>query len=201
MNGHRMRRDPMQGAIDAYEAIARSLAHNMSTPPKSVVAFEGLGALAKKGVPGGSGLTSVGYQDSKFFGTAVRVAMHPKWWRLRTAGFLRLIEPESKRRSPKVAEARLHAHIERRATELPLPTGCLTIASKPQHPVLWHDALTVLAVLTKCADTVWLRDKLPSLAAALDLREVSLLVPPDFVDRLPAVPTPPLDQPTEEIQL
>jgi len=191
----------MQGAIDDYEAMARNLAHNMSTPPKSVVAFEGLGALAKKRVPGGSGLTSVGYQDRKFFGTAVRVAMHPEWWRLRTAGFLRLIEPESKRRSPKVAEARLHAHIERRATELPLPAGCLTIASKPQHPVLWHDALTVLAVLTKCADTVWLRDKLPSLAAALDLREVSLLVPPDFVDRLPAVPTPPLDQPTGEIQL
>ena len=173
------------------DAWLPNLAHNMSTPPKSVVTFEGLGGLAERRKSSSSGLPSVGNQSRGIFGTIVRVTLLPEWLRLRTAGFLRLIEPGSKRHSPQANAARLHEHIERRAAELPLPTGCLTIASKPEHPVMWHDVLSVLAVLTKCADTVWLRDKLPSLAAALDLREVSLLVPPGFANRLSETSIPP----------
>ena len=40
--------------------------------------------------------------------------------------------------------------------------------------------LTALAILSKCTDTVWLRDKQPSLTGSFERGAVSLLVPPGF---------------------
>ncbi|MGK0157720.1 MAG: hypothetical protein ACI9SE_004703 [Neolewinella sp.] len=175
----------------SHEQALQRLAHNMSTPPKSVVSFEGLGALTTQHGPGGSGAAGVRYNGRSFFGMPVRFALRNEWLRLRTPGFLRLIEPGSKRRSPRSAEAHLHQLIQQRADELPLPEGCVTIPSDTSHPVLWHDALSMLAILTKCSTTVWLRRKMPSLLAALEQRSVSLLVPPAFVYRLPTAQADP----------
>ena len=179
--------DPLTSIVlgRPLETSLQRLAHNMSTPPKSVVSFEGLGAMAAQHGPGGSGVAGISYNGRAFFGTPIRFALRDEWLRLRTPGFLRLIEPGSKRRSPRSGEAHLHQLIEQRADELPLPEGCVTISSDTSHPVLWHDALSVLTILTKCSSTVWLRRKRPSLLAALERRSVSLLVPPAFTDRLP----------------
>ena len=86
-----------------------------------------------------------------------------------------------------VDEAR--ALIDARARELPLPPGCAGIASQLSHRVIWQDTLSVLAVLAKCSDTLWLRDKNPSLSSALSKSRVSLLVPALFVPHLPKVPS------------
>lgn len=174
----------------AIDTAPGHLAHNMSSPPKSVVSFDGLSSMASQGNPGGSGAVGVGYQARAFFGTAVHFALHDKWQRLRTPGFLRLIENSAKRHSTKAGEARLQQLIEQRAKTLPLPDGCVTIPSHQSHAVLWSDPLSVLTILTKCTTTVWLRDKSPSLLAALDQQSVSLLVPPAFAHRLPAAAAP-----------
>jgi hypothetical protein len=80
---------------------------------------------------------------------------------------------------------RLAHLIDERAARLPLPAGCAVIAAHDEHPVRWPDTLAALAVLTKSTDTVWLRDKSPTLASILTgaaggraLRtRISLLVP------------------------
>jgi hypothetical protein len=183
--------DPMAGGAAADEQALESLAQNMSTPPKSVISFEGLDSMATQRGPGGSGVCSISYTGRSFFGTPIRFALRDEWLRLRTPGFLRLIEPGSKRRSTRSGEAHLHQLIEQRADELPLPEGCVTIPSDASHPVLWYDALSVLAILTKCSTTVWLRHKMPSLLAALEQRWVSLVVPPAFTHRLPTAQVDP----------
>jgi hypothetical protein len=49
---------------------------------------------------------------------------------------------------------------------------------------LWPDPLAAIAALTKCTDTVWLRGKAPTLINLTQRRNVSLLVPPDFLEQL-----------------
>ncbi len=169
----------------AIESTPGHLAHNMSSPPKSVVSFEGLNSMAGHRHPLG-----IDYIDRVLFGTPIHFALLDEWRRLRTPGFLRLIDKGSKRRSPAAGEARLHQLIEQRAKTLPLPAGCVTVPGSISHPVLWSDALSVLTILTKCTTTVWLRDKTPSLLAAIEQRSVSLLVPPAFAHRLPAIAAP-----------
>ena len=39
-----------------------ALLHNMSAPPKSLVKYEGLSDFVIRRLPGGSGVTSVGYK-------------------------------------------------------------------------------------------------------------------------------------------
>ena len=176
--------NPM-AACTEIDAGPRHLAHNMSSPPKSVVNFEGLNSMAGHRHPLG-----LDYIDRVLFGTPIHFALLDEWRRLRTPGFLRLIDKGSKRRSPAAGEARLHQLIEQRAKTLPLPEGCVTIPGSISHPVLWSDALSVLTILTKCTTTVWLRHKTPSLLAALEQRSISLLVPPAFAHRLPAISAP-----------
>jgi homoserine dehydrogenase len=81
--------------------------------------------------------------------------------------------------------AHLRALINARADALPLPDGCAVIPAEKTHTVLWDDPLSALAILCKCADTVWLRSKNPSLLAIQQRSAVSLLVPPTFASRLP----------------
>lgn len=197
MTDPNIERNPMAACAESDEAagtclpdIADSLVHNMSSPPKSIVSFGGLNSIAGQRGPFSGGVGGVSYKGRSFFGTPIHFALLDEWRRLRTPGFLRLIDKGSKRRSPAAGEARLHQLIEQRAKTLPLPEGCVTIPGSTSHPVLWSDALSVLTILTKCTTTVWLRHKTPSLLAALEQRSVSLLVPPAFVHRLPAIAAP-----------
>lgn len=167
------------------EDALHNLLHNMSTPPKSVVKFEGLSNLVTHIIPGGSGVTAGRYHGQRFFGTPVRFELPAEWHRLSEAAILRQLDPTARRCSPSVRETRLAALIEQRAATLPLPGGCVVIPAQPAHAMLWDDALTALAVLAKCTDTVWLRDKTPSLASARERGSVSLLVPPTFAGALP----------------
>lgn len=162
--------------------------HNMSVPPRNVVKFDGLGALARRRTAGGSGVTTLGYAGVGTFGRPVRFALAPDVLRrrLRTAGILRELEPTAKLRTAAARLQRIEALIESRAASLPLPEGCVVIPSHETHPALWSDLLTTLAVLAKCNDAVWLRARPPSLVSALERRSVSLLVPPAFVHALPA---------------
>lgn len=165
--------------------------HNMSAPPKSVIQFEGLGALAERGQPGGSGVTSLGYGGRRIFGTPVRFALPSAWRRLKSPGILRRVDPTAAPTPREQCDACLGRLINGRARALPLPAGCVLIPPRDSHPVLWDDGLTALAVLAKCTDTVWLRGRAPSLAAALERWSVSLLVPPAFAADLPAPPANP----------
>jgi len=81
-------------------------------------------------------------------------------------------------------DRRLITLINRRAAELPLPDGCAVIKTIPAHEVLWDDPLSALAILSKSNDTVWLRNKAPSLSEAVRRTAISLLIPPAFTDRL-----------------
>jgi hypothetical protein len=75
--------------------------------------------------------------------------------------------------------------INRRADELPLPDGCLVTRAQEYHPVIWSDPLTALAILSKSSDTVWLRNKTPSLLGAMGSMSKTLIVPPSFASYLP----------------
>jgi hypothetical protein len=76
--------------------------------------------------------------------------------------------------------------INARAEELPLPDGCVVIRRTEAEREIWKDALTALAILTKCSDVIWLRDKHPALQAAFERgAATTLLVPPGFASRLP----------------
>lgn len=167
------------------EDALQRLLHNMSTPPKSVVKFEGLSDLMVHRQPGGSGVTTGSYHGKRFYGTPVRFELPSDWQRLSEAAILRQLDPTAKRCSPSARERRLAELIEQRASTLPLPGGCVVIPAHPAHAMLWTDALTALAVLAKCTDTVWLRDRTPSLASARERGPVSLLVPPMFAGALP----------------
>lgn len=76
------------------------------------------------------------------------------------------------------AEAQLLARVETRAARLDLPEGCLVVPWQASHEQPWPDALSVLAVLTKVADPVWLRSRPACLRAGLERQALSLLVPP-----------------------
>jgi hypothetical protein len=158
------------------------LLHNMSVPPKTVVTYAGLGALAGKGAhaPGPNGAPPC---PDGTFGAPVLFELDDDF----RADTPRAVVRQLGVRPGRNAEAQLEALLDARAAELPLPDGCVAIEPDEGHPRPWRDPLTVLAVLTKCSGTVWLRAKQPALAAALERRRVTLVVPPRFVDRLPEV--------------
>jgi hypothetical protein len=78
--------------------------------------------------------------------------------------------------------------IEARARELSLPEGAVVIPVREHHLEIYTDLLSVLAVLTKCSASVWLRAKMPRLSAIKTRREVSLLIPPSFTENIWEVP-------------
>jgi hypothetical protein len=171
-------------------SIHGNLLHNMSAPPKSVVRYEGLSGMAKQGSPGGSGLTSVSFRGKSLFGTALRFNLPPDWIGLTPLELLARLQIDADslpggERSDADPARRLAALLNRRASELPLPDGCAVIPVRANHQVLWNDVLTVLAITSKCTETIWLRSKTPSLIAAVQRESVSLLVPPGFAGKLP----------------
>jgi hypothetical protein len=78
--------------------------------------------------------------------------------------------------------------IETRARELSLPDGAVVIPVREHHLEIYTDLLSVLAVLTKCSASVWLRAKSPRISALKVRREVSLLIPPSFAQNLEEAP-------------
>jgi len=159
-----------------------SLLHNMSAPPKTTVTWQGLSGLMGQLGPGGSGVCSLKYTPgSGAYGLAVCFALPDDITRLSAASLLeRLGQPTGGS-----AEKTLLAHIEARATALPLPDGCVAVGKVAGAVTPWSDLLSVLAVLTKCSEAVWLRAKKPSLSSLARRRAVTLLVPPMFVHRIP----------------
>ncbi len=155
--------------------------HNMSAPPKSVVQYGGLSAMHH--LP--QAPVVAGLQASAMPPMALRFELASDCSTDSPSQLLRNLGITPKR----AAQAQLNALIDARAAELPLPPGCAVIASQPVHRVIWSDLLSVLAVLAKCSDTLWLRDKSPSLSSALNRRRVSLLVPARFVLLLPKDPS------------
>jgi hypothetical protein len=111
------------------------------------------------------------------FGTPVRIALPAELAGKSAADILRHIWCDS----PPDPEQTLALMIDARANKLPLPDGCAVIPAANEHRLIWEDdALSVLAVLAKCSNSIWLRAKSPALNAALHRGQVTLLVPPRF---------------------
>ena len=164
----------------------RQLLHNMSAPPKTVVKYAGLEGLAKQSGPGGSGVTGLKYTNPVINGLAVRFVLPTEFIGQDPEKILRLLKIDQSDQFS-TAESQLVALINHRADELPLPEGCAVMAVNDSHGVIWPDALSALAILTKCTDTIWLRSKTPSLASVNGKSILSLLVPPLFTKQLPKV--------------
>lgn len=158
-----------------------SLLHNMSAPPKSVVQYGGLSQLVQ-GQPGSAGSKRWMLVSGAL---AVRFDLPGELSACNATEWLRHLGVKPQRGAP----AQLDALIDARARELPLPPGCAVIACQPSHRRIWTDPLSVLAILAKCSDTLWLRDKNPSLSSAQVRGRVSLLVPALFVQHLPKDPS------------
>jgi hypothetical protein len=154
-----------------------ALLHNMGAPPKTVVKYAGLRDIT---IPG-SGTFPPGLHPLPLPGVAVRFSL-PAGLAGASASCILLRLGQDPGSAPEEMLAHL---IDERAAALPLPDGCAAIAPRFQHRILWRDLLSVLAVLTKCSAHVWLRAKAPSLIAGIARRDVSLLIPPAFVARLP----------------
>lgn len=151
--------------------------HNMSAPPKSVVQYGGLPELLRSQ----PGAATGGQREGMPKAVALRFELVSEFTTCSPGQLLSSLGITPMR----AAQSQLDALIDARAAELPLPAGCAVIACQSSHRVIWQDLLTVLAVLSKCSDTLWLRDKSPSLSSALTKRRASLLVPPRFVPLLP----------------
>ena len=164
----------------------RQLLHNMSAPPKTVVKYAGLEGLAKQSGPGGSGVTGLKYTNRVVNGLPVRFVLPTEFIGQGPEKILRLLKIDRSDQFS-TAESQLIALINHRADELPLPQGCAVMAAHDSHGVIWPDALSTLAILTKCTDSIWLRSKTPSLASVKGKSSLSLLVPPLFTKQLPKV--------------
>ena len=158
----------------------------MSAPPKTVVKYSGLEGLAKQSGPGGSGVTGLKYTNPVVNGLAVRFVLPTGFIGQDSEKIIRLLKIDLSDQFS-TAESQLIALINHRADELPLPEGCAVMAAHDSHGVIWPDALSTLAILTKCTDSIWLRSKTPSIASVKGKPSLSLLVPPLFTNQLPKV--------------
>jgi len=176
---------------------ASPLLHNMSAPPKSLVKYSGLADLSTIRRPTGSKDSSVEFDGAGVFGIPVRFALPAELVGQTPADVLRYLgvdlqrdvqadaQADAKPASEADAHRQLCELIDTRANELPLPEGCVVIASLPSHRFIWTDALSALAILAKSSEAIWLRSKSPALSAALARTQVTLLVPPAFAHLLP----------------
>ncbi len=156
------------------------LLHNMSAPPKSVVAYAGLGREAKSYVPKNTDMRPGGHRSHGVFGTFIT---------FRLPQTLRYCEPEE---IPKLFNLEtigrpvtaLLKLIDKRAKELLLPDACVVVPANPVHFRPWPDPLAAIAVITKSSNNVWLRHKTPLFSKLRKRDAVSLLVPPAFAKRI-----------------
>lgn len=158
----------------SVDLATSGLLHNMSAPPKSVVQYKGLATLASTHSASSSNTTDSG-------AVVLRFELPANFTDCDSSEVLRRLGVTPGRSAP----AQLSALLDARVKTLALPPGCAVVAVHARHRVIWSDPLSVLAVLSKCSDTLWLRDKSPSLISAFKRRKASLLVPVLFVPHLP----------------
>jgi hypothetical protein len=151
-----------------------SLCQNSGVPPRTTISYAGLAEIAAKGESRGS---RVVYSTPVRFEIPDGLAARVPTTILRRLGQKPGPDPT----------AQLRHLIEERAAELPLPDGCAVMAAAPGHISPWPDALSGLAVVTKCSNSVWLRAKSPLLGPGCRRGWVSLLVPPAFAAAIPGV--------------
>lgn len=157
--------------------------HNMSAPPKSVVAYAGIRSLAKASGASDMGVAATRFNGADTFGAAIGFCLPAGMPRSGSSAILDYLDVKPGSHP----EKQLCALIDQRARDMPLPDGCLVLPATSARFVIWSDALSVLAILAKCSASVWLKAKSPSVHAALARREVSILVPPAFVPDLPDI--------------
>jgi hypothetical protein len=150
-----------------------SLLHNSGGAPRTVVRYSGLAALR----PGASDIRP---REPAFFGEPLNAVLPTGFTAQSPTDILLFLGVKP---LPDAA-AQLTGLINLRANDLPLPDGCVVIPRVETARFVCEDPLTVLALLSKCSDSIWLRAKSPTLHAALARRQVTLLVPPLFTRRL-----------------
>jgi hypothetical protein len=151
-----------------------NLLHNMSSPPRTVVRYGGLSGLETSRHPEASGVAGNGCTHEDIFGSFVAFRLPGDMRKWTAAPMLEYLEIEMGEN----AEKTLIGLIEHRATELPLPGGCMVKPCENSHPSPWPDMLAALTIITKSSANVWLRSKTPALSRIRNYRSVSLLLPP-----------------------
>jgi hypothetical protein len=159
---------------------APSLAHNMSVPPKTVVRYQGLDSLCGYIGFGGSGVGMLKYSSAGPHGFKVRFRLPPDF----EVGDAARIWAALGHGAVPDPDAALVALIEDRARDLPLPDACAVTPRTGRRMPFAGDVLAALAILTKCSARVWLRSKTPNLTTLHGRRDVTLLIPPTYRDRL-----------------
>ena len=133
------------------------LLHNMSIPPK----------------------TTIGFSSSRFVDRSARVrfllpADFPK---TRPSAMLRALGDERARIPKEIAERDLYEMIEERARRLNIPFVASVIDQALPGDTVCTDPLTVITVLSKSSNHVFIRDKSPNLYAIRGDRSVVLILP------------------------
>jgi hypothetical protein len=161
------------------------LLHNMSTPPKSVVKYNGLRKISKATDIHGTGLGWLAVSNNGAFGSFITFRMPEN---LRLCGAKTILERLGLK-SGSEPERTLLDLIEARARELVLPDACVVIPTKIDRPCPWPDPLAILAVITKSSASIWLRSKSPRLSVLRKTPAISLLVPPVFAEQIEEPPS------------
>ncbi len=147
---------------------------NMSAPPRSKVSYIGLGNLVAA-----PDVTRVSDRTACAAMVTFRLAgVRPPVSRKR---LLTLAGIDPRQRG---AEKMLISRIEARTRELALPDGAAVTEGTGAGPLTLTDPLTVLSVLTKSSEAVWLKAKTPRLGVLLERVRISLIVPQVFIDRM-----------------
>jgi len=153
-----------------------SMLHNMSTPPKSVVAYAGLKSEAKSKRAARPNQNEFVDDGRGSFGTFITFKLKTTLAQYEPAAILRYLKTGDVGEPNKA----LLDLIESRANELPLPDACVVVPTNLTYQAPWPDPLAALAIITKSSKTVWLRHKSPRISALRSKVAVSLLVPPAF---------------------
>jgi hypothetical protein len=148
----------------------RRLLFNMSTPPKTTIAYGGLSDLAQWPADAPDRSSQEARLPAPWLALQFCVS---KGSPTDAPGILAALGADA---SPD-PEATLESLIEERARQLPLPDGCLVLPAKSASRRARPDLLTAIAVIVKCSEFVWLRQKSPSLERLERVSEVALLVP------------------------
>ena len=164
---------------------ATQLLHNMSTPPKSVVKYNGLQKCAEANDIHGTGGGWLAASNDGAFGSFITFRLPQN---LRQCGAKTILDRLGLK-SGSEPEKTLLDLIEARAKELVLPDACVVIPTKIDRPCPWSDPLAILAVITKSSASIWLRSKTPRLSALRKTPAISLLVPPAFADQFEGPPS------------
>ncbi|NBP39558.1 MAG: hypothetical protein EBS73_13550 [Betaproteobacteria bacterium] len=161
-----------------------ALAHNMSAPPKSVIKYEGLSGLVKRNLPGGTGVTSVGYKNSYPVGTPMRFSIPQSLLRASPEELLVALEGDGRHGDSESTLDELTRRIAKHARAIPLPEGCAVIPTQAAFPSPLPGLLDALVVITQSTNSVWLKSKSPLLSRLHTTQSVSLLIPDRYANAL-----------------